>query len=70
MLAAYTIAGAYLGHLERETGSIEVGKAADLIVLSHNLFEGPPHKIHEVKVELTLLAGKPVFSATPRLTGP
>jgi predicted amidohydrolase YtcJ len=63
MLAAYTIAGAYAAFQERETGSIEVGKAADLIVLDHNLFEVPPEKIHETKVVLTLLEGREVYRA-------
>jgi predicted amidohydrolase YtcJ len=60
MLAAYTINGAYISHQEGITGSIEVGKAADLIVLDRNLFEVPPSGIHKVKVLHTLLAGKEV----------
>jgi hypothetical protein len=64
MLAAYTIKGAYLNHQEKLTGSIEVGKAADLIVLDRNLFETPPQEIHRVKVLLTLLEGKEVFRDT------
>ncbi len=63
VLAAYTINGAYLNHEEKETGSIEVGKAADLIVLDRDLFKIPPEKIHEAKVVLTLLDGKEVFRA-------
>ena len=61
MLAAYTINGAYLNFQERETGSIEVGKAADLIVLDRNLFEIPLHEIHRAKVLLTVLDGQEVF---------
>ncbi|MBI4532796.1 MAG: amidohydrolase [Candidatus Melainabacteria bacterium] len=61
MLTAYTIGGAYVNHLEKTTGSIEVGKVADLIVLERNLFEIPPQQIHNVKVLLTLLEGKEVF---------
>lgn len=61
MLAGYTINGAYVNFEEAETGSIEVGKAADLIVLDRNLFEIPPHEIHLAKVLLTLLEGKAVF---------
>jgi predicted amidohydrolase YtcJ len=60
-LAAYTIAGAYAAFEEKETGSIEVGKAADLIVLDRNLFEVPPEKIHEAKVLWTLLEGREVW---------
>jgi predicted amidohydrolase YtcJ len=61
MIAAYTINGAYLAHREKQTGSIEVGKAADLIVLSENLFTIPVHSIHKARVLLTLLDGKEVF---------
>ncbi len=61
MLAAYTINGAYVNFQELETGSIEVGKAADLIVLERNLFDVPKHEIHRVKVLLTLLEGKEVY---------
>ena len=63
VLAAYTINGAYLNHEEKETGSIETGKAADLIVLDRDLFKVLPEKIHEAKVVLTLLEGKEVFRA-------
>lgn len=61
MLAAYTIAGAYATRLERETGSIAVGKVADLIVLDRNLFDLPPTEIHRVRVLLTLLEGRAVW---------
>ncbi len=48
MIAMYTINAAYANRLEHETGSIEVGKLADLVVLDHNLFAvtpGPnPHR--------------------------
>jgi predicted amidohydrolase YtcJ len=60
-IAAYTIAGAYAAFEEKETGSIEAGKAADLIVLDRNLFEIPAEKIHEAKVLLTLLEGREVW---------
>ena len=59
-IAAYTINGAYLDFTEGETGSIEVGKAADLIVVDRNLFELPASRIHEAKVLLTLLDGREV----------
>jgi hypothetical protein len=61
IIAGYTINGAYLSFQGDRTGSIEVGKSADLIVLSSNLFEVPAHKIHESKVLLTLLEGKEVY---------
>lgn len=61
MLAAYTINGAYVNFQERETGSLEVGKAADLIVLDRNLFAISPLELHRAKVLLTLLEGQEVY---------
>jgi predicted amidohydrolase YtcJ len=61
-IAAYTIGSAYANFWEKETGSIETGKSADLIVLSKNVFEVPPSEISEVAVILTLFKGKPVYS--------
>jgi predicted amidohydrolase YtcJ len=60
MIAMYTINAAYQNHLEKETGSIEVGKRADLIVLDRNLFETPIAEIHTVRVGRTLLEGRTV----------
>lgn len=60
-LVAYTAAGAYLVHDETDRGSIEVGKLADLVVLSRNLFEGPPLAIHDATVDMTIVGGKVVF---------
>lgn len=62
MLAMYTINAAYANHMERETGSIEAGKLADLIVLERNLFETPAEEIHSVRVLRTLLEGRTVFT--------
>ncbi|HEY6551795.1 MAG TPA: amidohydrolase family protein, partial [Vicinamibacteria bacterium] len=59
-LAAYTIGPAYAHGLESETGSLEVGKAADLVVLSENLFKVDPREIAKARVLLTLLEGQAV----------
>ena len=61
MLASYTINGAYLNFQEKETGSIEVGKAADLVVLDRNLFDVSPHEIHLAKTLMTVLDGLVVY---------
>ena len=63
MIEAYTVNGAYLMRRENVSGSIEVGKRADLIVLDRNLFEIPVEEISEVAVELTLFDGKVVHQA-------
>jgi predicted amidohydrolase YtcJ len=61
-IAMYTINAAYQNHLDRETGSIEVGKRADLVVLERNLFDVPHSEVHAVRVMRTILEGKTVFS--------
>jgi predicted amidohydrolase YtcJ len=62
MIEAFTIAGARANFLEHETGSLEVGKSADLIVLREDLLELPPERIHEAAVELTLFRGRPTYA--------
>lgn len=61
MIDAYTINGAYQMGLEREQGSIEVGKRADLVVLDRNLFELPSSEINEAKVIMTIFDGRIVY---------
>jgi len=59
-IAAFTINAAFVNKHEQDTGSIEVGKYADLIVVDQNLFEIEPREVSETKVLLTLLEGKAV----------
>ena len=60
-VAAYTASGAYLLHDEAERGTITVGKLADLVVLSRNLFATDPLAIHAIDVDMTLIGGRVVF---------
>ena len=61
MLRAYTINVAYLMHQETTTGSIQVGKAADLIVLEQNLFDIHVDAIGDVRVLRTMIDGVTVY---------
>ncbi len=61
MLRAYTSGGAYAEGEEASNGSLEVGKAADLIVLDRNLYRIPVTQVHSARVLLTLLDGKVVW---------
>ncbi len=58
MIASFTIFGAYANFLEKETGSIEPGKSADLVVLDRDLFALAPDEIGKARVVLTLFAGR------------
>ncbi len=61
MLAAYTINVARAMGRDHETGSIEVGKKADLVVLDKNLFELSPYDISDARVTRTLFGGETVW---------
>ncbi len=57
-IEAYTIGAAYAGGMEREIGSLEPGKLADLIVLSRDITRCEPDALLDVKVERVLLNGE------------
>jgi predicted amidohydrolase YtcJ len=61
MLASFTINGAYANFLEHETGSIEPGKLADLVILEKNLFDIPVTEIADVDVWMTMFEGRIVY---------
>ena len=63
MIRAYTINGAYTMGLDDVQGSIRVGKRADLVILSRNLFDLPPHSISDTYVTETLFAGETVYQS-------
>jgi len=62
-IRAATLGSAYGNFLDEETGSIEVGKLADLIVIDKNLFDLPSSDISEARVLLTLFGGEIVFGS-------
>jgi predicted amidohydrolase YtcJ len=63
-IRAFTINGAYALHSERDLGSLETGKLADLIVISQNLLHTPVARMADTKVLLTMVGGKTVFRAS------
>jgi predicted amidohydrolase YtcJ len=60
-LAAFTTGSAYVNHLETETGTLEVGKAADLAILDRDLFDRAAGPIGEARVVGTFVEGAPVY---------
>lgn len=63
VLRAATINAAYELHQDDVTGSLEVGKFADLIVIDRNPLSVPPEDIAKVKVLETVVGGEVVYSA-------
>jgi predicted amidohydrolase YtcJ len=63
VLRAATMNAAYTLRQETATGSLEVGKLADLIVLDRNVFEVQDEDIANIKVLQTVVGGRIVYQA-------
>jgi len=61
-VVAYTAGCAVQAGRETVWGTLEVGKAADIVQLSDNIFDITPTSIHEVKVTSVWRDGVPIFS--------
>jgi hypothetical protein len=62
-VAAYTSGSAFAEFHEKEKGSIARGKLADMVLLSDNIFKIDPAQVRDVRVQLTIMGGKVVYSA-------
>jgi len=60
---AYTLTSAYAEFAEKDKGSLEAGKLADLAVLSQNIFQVPAAKLPKTESVLTIVGGKIVFDS-------
>lgn len=60
-LQAHTINGAYQAHLENTTGSIEVGKSAELLLLDSDIENTAVTEIENIKVLETVFKGNTVY---------
>jgi predicted amidohydrolase YtcJ len=58
---AYTLGSAYASFDEKAKGSIEVGKLADLAVLSADIFNIDPVEIERTKIVMTIFDGKVIY---------
>jgi predicted amidohydrolase YtcJ len=67
VLRAVTISSAYELHQETQTGSLEPGKLADMIILDRNVLQIPPEEIAQVHVLETIVGGRSVYRAPPPL---
>jgi predicted amidohydrolase YtcJ len=62
-LTAFTAGSAYVNHLDRETGTIEPGKLADLAVIDRDVLAPGAGPIGDARVELTLVGGRVAHDA-------
>jgi hypothetical protein len=63
-VTAYTLTSAYAEFQEKEKGTIEAGKLADIAVLSQDIFTVPAEELPKTVSILTLVGGKVVYKAT------
>ncbi|MBR4945057.1 MAG: amidohydrolase family protein [Peptococcaceae bacterium] len=59
-----TCNGYYASFDEKERGSLEAGKIADMVILSENPYQMEKERLNELKVEQLLLQGKPYQKVT------
>ena len=62
-LTAYTLGSARVNSLDHRTGTLEVGRDADLAVHDRNPFAGPVKEIGHTVVLQTWISGCQVYSA-------
>ncbi|MEY9873876.1 putative amidohydrolase YtcJ [Streptacidiphilus sp. MAP12-33] len=60
---AYTAGSAWVNHLDQQTGTVEPGKCADLVVLDRDPFAGSPEEIGDTRVRMTFVDGVAVHVA-------
>ena len=59
----YTLGSAYAEFADAQKGTITEGKAADLVMLSRDLFSIPPREILDTRPVLTMVGGRIVYEA-------
>ena len=64
----YTRGAAYASFDEQRKGTIERGMLADMVILSTDIFEAPPERMLDARVETTIFDGKVVYDGSTRTT--
>ena len=59
----HTMGSAYTGFQDKDVGSIEKGKQADMVVWDKDFYTVCPDEIKDVKAEVTILGGKIVYKS-------
>jgi predicted amidohydrolase YtcJ len=61
-LRSYTIQNAYAAFEEKQKGTLEAGKLADITVLSKDILTVPAEEIPSARVVYTIVGGRIAFS--------
>jgi predicted amidohydrolase YtcJ len=64
-LASFTRNAAFAAHAETLLGTLEVGKLADLVVLSKDIMRIAPPEILTTSVRMTIVGGEVVYNSAP-----
>ena len=64
-LAAFTLGSAYVNHLDEDTGTLEAGKLADLVVLDRDITSPEAGPLGDARVIATFVEGEAVYDALP-----
>ena len=62
-LIAHTRSNAYILFMEDDLGTLEAGKYADLVVLDRDYLSVPVDEVRDIKLMMTMVAGKVVYRA-------
>jgi predicted amidohydrolase YtcJ len=62
-IKGYTAGAAYAAHREKEEGSLQAGKLADMIMIDQDLFKIEPSEIGKTEVLFTMVGGKIVYQS-------
>jgi predicted amidohydrolase YtcJ len=60
-LRHFTIDAAYASFDKKVKGSLAAGKLADFVVLSEDILSGPPERILQTRVLLTVMGGRQTY---------
>jgi predicted amidohydrolase YtcJ len=66
----YTSGAAYASFDEQRKGTLARGMLADVVVLSTDIFDSPPERVLDAKVDVTIFDGKVVYNRTQGATEP
>jgi predicted amidohydrolase YtcJ len=65
-LIAHTAGTAYINHDEHRSGTLEIGKAGDIVILDRDIFAHPVAEIAAARVTHTIVGGEVVFTSVAR----